>query len=59
MRANETFTENYKRLKDIRKSVGIIEICGMCASCPAAGPVRIVATIKLSRRTFTKKSHRT
>ncbi|KAJ8876421.1 hypothetical protein PR048_020866 [Dryococelus australis] len=36
--ANDVFTGNCNRLKDIGKSVGIMGILGMFASWPAAGP---------------------
>lgn len=47
-RANDVFTVNCNILKDISKSVDIIGIRGMWASCSAAKPVMIVATTTLS-----------
>jgi len=51
-RANYNFTGNCNRLIDVGKSVGIIGISGIYARFPAAGPVRTIATTKVSRKSF-------
>lgn len=52
VRANDVFIGNWSRLNGMGRSVGIIGILGMCANWPAPGPMRMVATIRLSFKSF-------